>query len=265
MRIAMAQYALDTEPTRNLQKVIDFMQEAAQSATQLIVFPELCLSPFFPQHARRDASRYAMTIDDHSIQRIRDTCRRLKVLASPNVYLIADGRRFDASLMIDEKGEVLDISKMVHVAQLPGFYEQDYYTPSDTGFKVHKTSFGEVGVVVCFDRHFPESVRTCALRGAKLVVIPTANIKGEPLNLFECELRAAAMQNGVFIAMCNRVGREEEATFCGESIVIDSDGEVIFKAGDTEGLFIVDVELSKVDVSRRVRPYLALRRPELYA
>jgi N-carbamoylputrescine amidase len=166
--------------------------------------------------------------------------------------------------MIDENGQIQGVSKMVHIAQVPGFYEQDYYTPSDTGFKVYETSFGKIGVVVCFDRHYPESTRTCTLRGAELIVIPTANTKVEPLDLFECELRAAAMQNGVFIAMCNRVGREGDAEFCGESIVVDSDGGVVFKAEDSDGLFVVDLDLRRVDSSRRKRPYLPLRRPETY-
>ena len=97
---------------------------------------------------------------------------------------------------------------MVHVFQAPQFYEVDYYTPSEDGFKVFDMPFGRVGIVICFDRHLPESIRTCSLLGAALVIVPTANCKAEPMELFEWEIRVQAMQNSVFVAMCNRVGLE---------------------------------------------------------
>jgi predicted amidohydrolase len=230
----------------------------------MIIFPELCLSPFFPQFPGRDASVYAMSIDDGAIQRIRAACQRLNLVASPNVYLLEGQRRFDASLMIDATGEIQGVSKMVHIAQVPGFYEQDYYAPSDTGFQVYEGALGRVGIVICFDRHYPESTRTSTLRGAQLIVIPTANRMDEPRDLFECEMRTAAMHNGIFVAMCNRVGTEGDATFCGESLVVDPDGDVVFKAADSEELAVVNIDLSQVNVSRRKRPYLAIRRPETY-
>jgi len=264
MRIALAQYALDVDLQRNLAKALYLMHEAARQGGQMIVFPELCLSPFFPQYPGQEVSRYAVTLGDEYIRQFQAMCRHLNLIASPNVYLQVDRRRFDASLIIDANGEIQGVSNMVHVAQMPGFYEQDYYTPSSTGFKVYKTSLGAIGIVVCFDRHYPESTRTCTLRGAQLIIIPTANTKGEPLDLFECELRTAAMQNGVYIAMCNRVGMEGNADFCGESIVVDPYGAIIFKAGYMEGLFVVDIDLSEIENSRRQRPYLSLRRPETY-
>jgi predicted amidohydrolase len=264
MRLALAQYALGTDLESNLAKVLDLMHQAARQRAEMIIFPELCLSPFFPQFSGQDVARYVVTMDDECIRQLRATCRQLKLAASPNVYLQEEGRRFDASLMIGSDGELQGISKMVHIAQVPGFYEQDYYAPSDTGFKVYDTPLGRIGVVVCFDRHYPESTRTCTLRGAQLIIIPTANTMSEPRDLFECEVRTAAMQNGVYIAMCNRVGKEGDTVFCGESIVVDSDGNVVSKAAATEDLPVVDLDLSRVEISRRNRPYLAIRRPESY-
>ena len=75
-------------------------------------------------------------------------------------------------------------------------------TPSEDGFKVFDTPFGKVGIVICFDRHLPESIRTCTLKGAQLIIIPTANTLAEPLEMFEWELRVQAFQNNVFVAMC---------------------------------------------------------------
>lgn len=264
MRLALAQYALKSDVTANLEAVLLALRNAKQRGADLVIFPELCLSPFFPQFAGQDASRYTMQIDDRCIREIRVMCQQLKVMASPNVYLSEGGRCFDASLMIDAQGAVLGVSKMVHIAQVPGFYEQDYYTPSDTGFRVYETVAGRTGVVVCFDRHYPESTRTCTLRGAQLIIIPTANRMDEPRDLFEAEIRTAAMQNCVYIAMCNRSGREHDAVFCGESIVVDPYGNVISKAGPGEEMLVVDLDFAAIDIARRNRPYLQLRRTDTY-
>jgi predicted amidohydrolase len=264
VRLALAQYALDPEMSANLTKALELMETASRQRAELVLFPELCLSPFFPQFAGQKVSHYALTLDDERIQQFQTACLRLKLAASPNVYLQEEHGRFDASLLIDARGEIRGVSKMVHIAQLPGFYEKDYYTPSDTGFRVYDTPRAKIGVVVCFDRHFPESVRACALQGAELILIPTANTLAEPRELFECELRAAAMQNGLFVAMCNRVGAERDAVFCGESTIVDPHGEVIAKARQTESLLIADLDLSQVQTARRKRPYLSLRRPQFY-
>ena len=154
---------------------------------------------------------------------------------------------------------------MVHICQAPHFYEQDYYTPSDSGFRVYDTDFGRMGIVICFDRHLPESIRTCALQGAQLVIIPTANTADEPLEAYEWEVRVQAMQNQVYVAMCNRVGTEGGMAFAGESLIAAPDGSVVAKAGRNEQLLIADLDLSATEEWRRTRPWLGLRRPEWYA
>ena len=106
-------------------------------------------------------------------------CRNNKISAVPNLYLLENDRTYDASIFIDKNGEVKGTQKMVHIAQAEQFYEQDYYTPSDEGFKVFDTEFGKIGIVVCFDRHYPESIRTEVLRGAELILIPTVNTKAD--------------------------------------------------------------------------------------
>lgn len=98
-------------------------------------------------------------------------------------------------LMIDSNEGLVGVSKMVYVYQANKFYEQDYYTPSEDGFKVYDTPFGKIGIVICFDRHLPESIRSCAKQGAELIIIPTANTLDEPMEMFEWEIRVQAYQN----------------------------------------------------------------------
>jgi beta-ureidopropionase len=265
MRIALAQMSMDEEMQANLDKTLACMREAAREGAEIVCFPEIQFSPFFPQFPGGDAARYAVGIDDALVQAMQQTCRELGLVDVPNLYLDEGGKRYDASPIIDSNGAILGVSKMVHVVQAPFFYEQDYYTPSDSGFQVYQTSAGRVGVVICFDRHYPESIRACALKGAELVVIPTANTRDEPLEFFEWELRVAARQSGVFVAMCNRVGVEQEMDFCGESLVVDPYGAVLAKADDTEQILYVEVERELIERSRKARPYLELRRPEFCA
>jgi predicted amidohydrolase len=265
MRIALIQMSMDKSPEANLPKALSSMREAALGGAKLVCFPEIQFSPFFPQFAGADASEYAMSIDHTTVRAMRRACHDLGLVAIPNLYLEEGGKRYDASPVIGRDGTVLGVSKMVHIVQAPLFYEQDYYSPSDTGFQVYDTSAGTIGVVICFDRHYPESIRTCALKGAQLIVVPTANTSGEPLEYFEWELRVAAVQSGVFVAMCNRVGIEHELDFCGESLVVDPDGDVLVKADDTEQILYAEIDLDLIDKSRAARPYLKLRRSEFCA
>ncbi len=264
MKVSLYQYSPGPEPGDNAAALLSAMERAAGLGAELICTPEICLNPFFPQFPGRDAARHAISIDDEIVTAFQKRCRRLKLAASPNIYLREGDEYFDASLFINAQGELVGISKMVHICQAPGFYEQDYYTPSDTGFRVYDTDIGKVGIVICFDRHFPESIRTCVLQGAQIILIPTANTSAEPRDLFEWELRVAAMQNGVYLACCNRVGVEGKMQFYGESTVVDPHGSIAAKAGEDEELLVVDIDLSMVGVARRDRPYLDLRRPETY-
>lgn len=219
MRLAMSQTAMSDSIQENLDKTLRAIRRAGENGADLIFFPEIQLSPFFPQYEKRDAGPWIMTLDGPELTAIRNACREAHIWASPNLYLELDGRRYDASLMIGADGAVSGISKMVHISQSRYFYEQDYYTPSDDGFKVYQTPFGKIGIVICFDRHLPDGIRSCAQQGAELVLIPTANIVGEPLDLFAWEVRVQAFQNTVFVAMCNRVGQEGRMEFAGQSLL----------------------------------------------
>ena len=264
MRIALAQMPNVGSMDLNLEKSLDAIEEAAGHEADLILFPEVQLTEFFPQYPKRDVREYLVELDSTVVGEFRSACREHGIMAVPNIYLEEGGHAYDASLMIARDGELLGAQKMVHVAQAKQFYEQDYYTPANDGFKVFETEFGTIGIVVCFDRHYPESIRTQALNGADLILIPTVNTKAEPTEMFEWELRVQAFHNSVAIAMCNRVGTEGDMEFCGESIVVDANGGVLAKADDTEQILYVDIDLAESKRIREMRPYTQLRRPECY-
>ena len=264
MKIALAQMKMSGCIMENYEKTLDLIQRAAKDGAKLICFPEIQLSPFFPQYEKRDASMWVIPANSPMIGRIRGACESAGIYAAPNFYVEEAGRRYDMSLLIDDRGTILGRQKMVHIAQADCFFEQDYYTPSEEGFQVFDTPLGKIGIVVCFDRHYPESVRTEALKGAELILIPTANTKAEPSALFQWEIKVQAFQNSVNIAMCNRVGLEGGMEFSGESIVADSNGETLVLADDREQLLFAEVDLSAARQARERKPYTSLRRPELY-
>ena len=264
MIIALAQMKMALDMEENYQKSLLLMKKAAAGGASLIVFPEIQLSPFFPQFPDQDVLEFVMRQDDQRITGICNTCRDNHIYAVPNFYIDEDGKRYDMSLLIDDDGSIIGKQKMVHVAQCEQFYEQSYYTPSDEGFLVFDTKLGKIGIVVCFDRHYPESIRTEALRGAELILIPTANTTDEPSDLFQWEVRVQAFQNSVNIAMCNRVGVEDNMTFSGASIVSDYDGNTLSLAGRNEELLFSEVDLAAAAKRRQEKPYTALRQKELY-
>lgn len=264
MKLALAQMAMDASLEENFHTSLRAIEHASTDGADLIFFPELQLSPFFPQYEKRNADKYLLTLESEYIRGLQSACKDHHIAASPNVYLHKDGQNYDASLFIGANGDIQGISAMVHIMQGENFYEQDYYSPSAEGFMVYETPLGTVGIVICFDRHLPESIRTCVALGADLILIPTANIEGEPFDMFEWEVRVQAMQSSVFVAMCNRVGTEGDLVFGGESIVVDPHGDVLVKADDSEQILSVDIDLAS---SRRIRdsqPYFRLRRPEFY-
>lgn len=264
MKLALAQMKMDSDMQSNYEKSIQLIRAASEQGAELICFPEIQLTPFFPQYERLDASAYSVTLESPFVKGICECCREWNIYASPNFYIEEDGCFYDMSLLIDNQGQIIGKQKMVHIAQCEKFYEQDYYKPSEEGFRVFDTKLGKIGIVVCFDRHYPESIRTEALRGAELILIPTANTTAEPSQLFQWEVKIQAFQNSVNVAMCNRVGIEDKMTFSGESMIADYNGDTVAVAGDSEKLLIAEVDLAAASETRGRKPYTSLRRIDLY-
>ena len=155
---------------------------------------------------------------------------------------------------------------MVHIADYECFYEKSYYTEGNHGAKVYDTSVGKVGVAICYDRHYPEYMRSLGINGAEIVAIPQAGTIGEwPDGLYEAELQVASFQNGYFCALANRVGREDQLEFSGESLITNPEGKVIAQAPSGEAdLLICDIDLEEVNKSPARKMFFRDRRPDIY-
>jgi N-carbamoylputrescine amidase len=226
----------------------------------------LGFEPFYPRvPAAGDVARFAEPVPGPTTDALAAAARRHGVVVVANLFERVGDRCFDSSPVIDADGTLLGVTRMAHITDFPGFHEQGYYAPGDGGLPVYPTRAGLVGVVICYDRHFPEAMR--AVRDADVVIVPQAGTVGEwPDGLYEAELRVAAFQNGYFVALCNRVGREGELDFAGESFVCGPDGTLLARAGTgTEETLVADLDLSACERSHARRLFLRHRRPELYA
>ncbi len=267
IKIALIQQANTSDRDKNLRRGLEALEKAASAGADLVVFPELSFLPFLPQHpARAGFEIHAEEVPGPATRIISRKAAELGVAVVFNLLEIQAGKTYDSSPVIDRDGRLAGLNRMVHVMEAPGFHEKGYYHPGDLGAGVFEISCGRVGVAICYDRHFPEYMRALALKGAELVVIPQAGAKGEWLpGLFEAELQTAAFQNGYFIALANRVGREEVVDFEGGSLVVDPSGQIIARAGkDTEEILLAEVDFSLIENCPARRHFLPDRRPEIY-
>ena len=267
MKLALVQQETTADISANVARGLDAARRGAEQGAQLVVFPELAFTPFYPQWpARGDIRLLAEPVPGPTTERFQELARELGIVIVLNVFERADEATYDCSPVIDADGSLLGRTRMVHITEYPCFHEQQYYTPSELGAPVYDTRVGRLGVAICYDRHFPEYMRALGLGGAELVVVPQAGVVDEwPDGFFEAEMQTAAFQNGYFVALCNRVGQEERLKFSGESFVCGPDGAMRTRAPKLQdALLIADVDLSEVHASHARRVLLKDRRPDLY-
>jgi len=268
MRIALIQQTAGHDKSDNLARGLAAMERAAADGARLVAFAELAFERFYPQvPATGDVRRMAEPVPGPTTEAFAARCRELGVVAVLNLFERDGEACYDCSPVIDADGTLLGRTRMVHITEYDCFHEQGYYRPGDTGAPVYATRAGRVGVAICYDRHYPEYMRALALGGAELVVVPQAGAVGEwPEGLYEAEMRVAAFQNGYFVALCNRVGREERLDFAGESFVCDPEGVVLARgAAGRDEIVHAEIDPRRVAGSHARRLFLRDRRPELYA
>lgn len=267
MKIALIQQTADPDNSKNISKAVHNVQEAAANGANIICFSELAFSQFYPQRPS-DGNNFelAETIPGPSTEIFCKLAKELEIVLILNLYEKEGNNTYDSSPLINTYGKVLGITRMVHITDYACFHEKGYYTPGNNGAPVYQTEFGNIGIAICYDRHYPEYMRALALKGAEIVFIPQAGAVDEwPEGLYEAELRVAAFQNGYFTALCNRVGKEDCLTFAGESFVCNPSGSIIAKAGKgLEEILYCDIDLDLVKSSHAKKLFLKDRRPKLY-
>lgn len=260
MLLAMMQAsATSLDAEGNVETMDAAAAKAAAEGADLLLTPELFPVGYEPLRIRR-------ALDPAALPSIRDS---LAAVASNNriglVYSLPsvgpDGQWHISSTLLDTEGNVLlDYSK-VH---LFGDEERAAFAPSDGAPGVASIAGVSVSMLICYDVEFPESVRAAALRGAELVLVPTA-LAGDSLAVTRVLIRARALENHVYVAYANHCGTFSGGRLIGGSVVAAPDGSVAAEAGASAELLFAEVSARAVGDARRAVPYLDDRRPDAYA
>jgi N-carbamoylputrescine amidase len=268
MKIALIQQHATENKSENVARGLAALETAARHGAQLACFAELAFEWFYPQRpAEPGFHDLAEAIDGPTVTAFQRQAKELGIVTLINLYERDGEHTYDSSPVIDADGTLLGVTRMIHITEYPCFHEQGYYTPGDKGAPVYKTKAGNIGVAICYDRHFPEYMRALAVGGADLVIVPQAGAVDEwPEGLYEAEMRVAAFQNGYFTALCNRVGKEDCLDFAGESFVCGPDGRVMARGlKSADDIVYCDVDYSELANSNARRLFMKHRRPELYS
>src|SRR6266542_4098430 len=273
--LGLVQMSCDEKPATNLKKAVARITEAAKKGAQIICLQELFRSRYFCQKEDVELFKLAETIPGDTTEVLSKVARQNRVVLVASLFeRRTAGIYHNTAVIIDTNGKIVGKYRKMHIPDDPLYYEKFYFTPGDLGFQSHDTKFGKIGALVCWDQWFPEAARLMALSGAEFLFYPTAigwlPDEREEINLaqhdaWETIQRAHAIANGLYVAVVNRVGTEDQLTFWGQSFVADPFGRVIAKAAaDKEELLIVNCDLTKIEETRQNWPFLRDRRIDYY-
>ena len=272
--LGLIQTAVAKNMPENIQKTVIFVRKAAAEGAQIICLQELFSATYFPQHEKLDASGFAETIPGDTVNLFSRLAKELGiVIIVPLFEKAKDGSYYNSAVTIDADGSILGVYRKIHIPFDTFYYEKNYFKDGDLGYKVYKTKFACIAVLICYDQWMPEAARIATLMGAEIIFYPTAIgwIKGHTSqdgdwhSAWETVQRGHAIANGVHVAAVNRVGEEDRLKFWGGSFVADAFGKVLKKAShDKEEALVVKVDLA---LNKRIREgwgFLNNRRPDTY-
>lgn len=279
--IGLIQMACSPTPQENVDRAIRYIHQAVQQGANLVCLPELFSTQYFCQ--REDADLFDLAepvpgpLTDHLGRLAKQTGI---VLIAPLFERRAKGLYHNSVVVIDQQGRLTGLYRKMHIPDDPGYYEKFYFTPGDAGFQVVPTEFGTIGLLICWDQWYPEAARLTALKGADILIYPTA-IGWHPhekaqegkkqQEAWATIQRSHAIANGIFVAAINRVGWEQPLTespgieFWGHSFVCDPFGGILAQASsDKEEVLVTKIDTAQIEDTRRHWPFLRDRRIDAY-
>lgn len=278
--VAATQFACTWDRDANIARAEALVREAADRGAQIILLQELFETPYFPiEPETRHAALAAPLAESRPVAHFRGVARALGVVLPISFFEVAGPVYFNSVAVIDADGEILGVYRKSHIPGGIGYTEKTYFAPGDTGFRTWQTRFGRIGVGICWDQWFPEPARIMALRGAELLLYPTA-IGSEPPPAPPIDSRdhwrrvmaGHAAANLLPVIASNRVGLERapsgptEITFYGSSFITDETGALVAEADrTTEGVITATLDLAAVRFARDNWHIFRDRRPDLYA
>lgn len=258
---------------RMLDAHLPLVDEAGGQGVQVLCFQEVFTQPYFCPS--QDTKWYA------AAERIPDgeTTRLMQEYAKKHNMVIVvpiyeeemPGVYYNTAAVIDADGTYLGKYRKNHIPQVaPGFWEKFFFKPGNLGYPVFETAYLNLGVYICYDRHFPEGWRALALNGADYIVNPSATVEGLSKYLWELEQTASAAANGVFIGAINRVGTEapwgeQMGNFYGSSYIVNPRGQIEAQASaDKDELLVHEIDLDQIREVRNTWQFFRDRRVDTY-
>ena len=277
VKVAGIQMSCSSDKEANLNKTIERIKEAAAKGAQIICTQELFTSLYFCDEENYDNFKLAEPIPGATTERLSSLAAELNVVIIASLFeKRAQGIYHNTTAVLDADGTYLGKYRKMHIPDDPNYYEKFYFTPGDLGYKVFKTKYATIGILICWDQWYPEAARITSLMGAEILFYPTAigwatdqdeATNDEQYNAWQTIQRSHAVANGVHVVSVNRVGFEQDGRmkFWGGSFVSNPFGNLIYKAShDNEEVFIADIDVQKTDRYRTHWPFLRDRRIDSY-
>ena len=275
--VAATQMACSWNADENIARAEALVRKAAGEGAQLILLQELFETPYFPQEERAEHFALATTVSESkAVRHMQMLAKALRVVLPVSFFERARQAFFNSLAMIDADGLILGVYRKTHIPAGPGYQEKFYFTPGDTGFQVHETRLGRVGAAICWDQWFPETARVLALKGAEILLYPTA-IGSEPppappvdsRHHWRRVMQGHAAANIMPLVASNRIGTERtersEIAFYGTSFIAGPEGEIVADApSDKEAVITARFDLDAIQLKRRSWGVFRDRRPETY-
>ena len=254
-----------------IDKHVKLIEEAASKGVKILCLQELFTGPYFA--AEQKPKWYDMVEhvpEGPTTEIMMDLAEKHEmVLIVPLYEEDITGFYYNTAAVIDADGTYLGKYRKTHIPQvLPGFFEKYYFRPGNLGYPVFETEYCNIGVYICYDRHFPEGARLLALNGAEIIFNPSATVAGLSEYLWKLEQPAHAVANGYFVGAINRVGYEAPwniGEFYGSSYFCDPRGQIIAEGSrDKDEVIVADLDFDMIDEVRRIWQFFRDRCPELY-
>jgi N-carbamoylputrescine amidase len=291
--VGIIQDSASDDTAATLAASIERVREAAARGAQIVCLKELFNAPYFCKAQKCERFDIAEPIPGPTTDRMQALAKELGVvLIVPLFERQAPGVYRNSAAIIDADGSLLGVYRKMHIPDDPLFYEKYYFTPGDanadaamrasaqaSGFRVWKTQYANIGVLICWDQWYPEAARITALLGADILFYPTAigwhpaeksEFGAAQVEAWRTMQRSHAIANGVFVASPNRVGHEDEPgtdgiDFFGNSFIADPFGRILVEAGTEPEILIATCDPQLIEETRRNWPFLRDRRIDAYA
>ena len=282
MKLGLVQQANNSDRAANIEKLKQNIRACALQGAELVVLQELHNGLYFCQTENTEVFDQAEPIPGPSTEGFGALAKELGIVLVLSLFeKRAPGLYHNTAVVIEKDGAIAGKYRKMHIPDDPAYYEKFYFTPGDIGFEPIQTSLGKLGVLVCWDQWYPEAARLMALKGAELLIYPTAigwessdtdDEKARQLNAWIISQRAHAVANGLPVISVNRVGHESDPSgqtngiqFWGNSFVAGPQGEFLAQAGnDCPENIVVEIDMERSENVRRWWPFLRDRRIDEY-